>query len=88
MIAKIKKLFTRSKPMRITFEFIPMPDGSITTVLKFNTNIPVRYAANALDRFKAQISAKMALRVHDAGYGAKNPKRRAFISKQTLGDIL
>lgn len=84
----LKKLFAKSKPMRITIEFKSNGDGSTTTQTKFNKNIPVSYAASALDRFKAQISAKLAMRVQDAGYSAKNPKRRAFIGKQTLGDIL
>lgn len=85
---RLKRLFTRNKPMRITIEFKSNGDGTTNTQMKFNKKIPVGFAVSALDRFKAQISTKLALSVQDAGYSAKNPKRRAFIGKQTLGDIL
>ena len=85
---RLKTLLTRKKPLRITIEFIKKDDGSVDTDLKFNKDILVSYAAHGLDKFKALISAKLAHKITAAGYGVKNPKRREFIRKQTLGDIM
>lgn len=85
---KLSQLFNNNKPKRIIFTFIEDGKGRVHSSVKFDKSIPVGFAASSLDRLKTEISAGMAVRVTEAGYTPKNPKRRQFISRQTLGDIL
>lgn len=85
----LNRLLKRKHTKRIVFSFIDNPkDGTIRSFVKFDKDVPVGYAATALDRLKAEIAVGMAKKVSDAGLKPQHPGRRKFIREQTLGDIL
>lgn len=76
----MSKLLKRRNTKRIVFTFVDNPkDGTIRSFVKFDKDVPVGYAATALDRLKAEISAGMAVRVSNAGLKPQHPGRRKFI---------
>ena len=81
-----KSLFKR--PKRIVFTFTETSNGKIKSEVKMDKGIPVGYALQTIDRFKAEITRGITEKAIGKGLNNKDTRTRPFIAKQTLGDIL
>lgn len=75
----------RRVEMVVAFTFTP--DGQVHQTVKIANGVPVATLIAVLERVKNDVQHRLTIKCQSQGYNYKNPKTRAYIAKQTIGDL-